>query len=217
MSISLPSSLATAIRAGQDLEARIAKTQAALANARDHAERARIEVKQAELERDRLAAERDMALASIAMGEAPDTDPAALEKGLAAANKRLISERAERGLHARLARERTERTETANQIAAAQVEARQMLQDEADNVFDEVTKTLIAKLDPIVAAEEAVDGYLVRRSLRAVILPSGEGGQPTRQHRIQDAIQKTTAPAAFQEAAGIIRRFARPIQQDEAA
>ncbi|HEX2526915.1 MAG TPA: hypothetical protein VHL31_11555 [Geminicoccus sp.] len=224
-SVTLPASLATAIKQAEDLEARISRTQAALAAAADRLERAGSELAQAEIERDALAAARDLALAAIEMGEQPEEDVPSIEKKLATLTKRATAARAEketaagteRGLRARLAREVAERVELASRIEDAQKDAWIALRDAAELVFDEIAELIAARLGPIVAAEAAVGGHHVRSNLRAVMLPSRGGDHPVRHYLVQAAIQKTAPPAAFQDAGAIIRRLARPIEQDKAA
>ena len=221
---SLPSTLATAVKAAEDLENRIARTRAALATAIDRAERAGSEYAQAQVENDALAAERDLAHAAMAMGETPDQDVASLDKQLATLAKRLAAGRtereaangAERGLTLRLSREVAERTDVLAQIEAGQADARIALQSAGTAVFDKVADLLTKELGPICAAEAAINGDAVASELRKIILDHRGPNLPVRHYEVVERCRQTAAPADFARAGQVARRMSHSTSSPEA-
>ena len=213
--ISLPASLATATQAAEELEAKIARTRAALATATDRAERAGSEHAQAQVENDALAAERDLASAAIAMGERPDQDVASLDKQLATLAKRLAAARtereaangAERGLTLRLSREMAERADVLQQIEVGQRDARIALQSAGTAVFDKVADLLTKELGPICAAEAAIGGDSVASELRRLTLDHRGPNLPVRHYEVAERCRQTAAPADFARAGQVARRM----------
>jgi len=221
--IALPASLAAATQEAEALELRITRTRAALEAAQERAERARVETIQAEAERDRLAAERDMALAAQAMGEQPEVDPAALEKQMAAAGKRLAAERTERdaaegalrGLQARLTRELAERKDVLARLSDGQRDARVALEQACDAAFGRLADLIVREIGPLALAEAAVNGSHVRHQVERLVLDTRRD-QPIRHMVVQQAIRTSTPPADFQWADTVARRLARAVEHEAA-
>lgn len=215
--LSLPSSLASAVTAGEELEARIARTRSALATASERAERASSELAQAEIERDTLSAARDLALAAIQMGEQPEQDPGSIEKQIANFTKRVTAARAdkeaaagaERGLKLRLSRELAERPAILQAIQAGQAEARLPPQEAGTAVFDRIAAIIVNELGPIAQAEAAVHGSHVNTQVHQYLHLDDLGpGKPMRTASVRGAVKDAPMPTVFQHAGTIAHRLA---------
>jgi hypothetical protein len=220
--VTLPASLATAIQAAEELEARIGRTRSALATATDRAERAPSELAQAEIERDALAAARDLALAAVQMGEQPEQDPATIEKQIASFTKRVTAARAEketatgaeRGLRLRLSRELAERPAVLRAIQAGQADARIALKEAGTAIFDKIADLIVSNLGPIARAEAAIGGESVNTQVARLILDDLGPHHPTRHLAVKEAVRTAPVPAEFQHAGVIAQRLARTVEHE---
>jgi len=215
--LSLPSALAAALQAAQDLESRIDRTQAALVAADARAERAKANRLEAELERDRLAGERDLAAASEALGEAPTADAAEIKKAMASADKRLAAERveaeaalaAQRGLRLRLHKEQAERAQHLEAIEQGRAAARLALAEQATAILDRMTAILTTEFVPLAQADLAVGGGYLARCLAGINLTEFgvDDGQPSRAGKLDHAMRSATMPPEFARVDMTVRKL----------